>query len=390
MPTVPPSPPDPMTELQNRWYNAVQKSLPASPSTTQLIQPAPTLAPSDTALWARENTVPPASLTFNRQVAESALFFDAYAAVIQVLSVPESTFVTAIGPGIHQEWLKYLRGLTPRPDEDRLPDVFYAWAMTYHPDVANEGASALRDIVRLGALQRLLRSYQGPPPRPAEYLGGSRELLGMLRDSPPATVSFDSATTSGDVSGTWTGGVNKDCSGLWAGAGRSDAITTGFARSAVTVEAELGAYAVWPVNPDPRWYDSSRLHEAYAKRTSPPWASQPQLHWDRAFGEKSGRLQRAIASLLIVEGLTSVVTSDAAFTSGDQQVIKAEAAAGLWPFFVPTGDGVTNKADFDKGRTRLETTTPAGKPLVIGAHVLPIARYLGGSGECALRPPAGP
>ncbi|UQI45840.1 hypothetical protein M1P56_16480 [Streptomyces sp. HU2014] len=368
-----------MTELQNRWYNAVSKDLPASPSTAQLIQPAPLLEPSDVALWARENTVPPASLTFNRQVGESPFFFDEYAAVIQSLSAPESTLVTAIGAGVHREWLKYLKTLPVQPDEDRLPEVFHAWAMTYHPEVANEGASALRDIVRLRALQRLLRSYQGPPPKPAEYLGGSRELLSMLGNSRSATISFDSATTSGDVSGTWTGGVNKDFSGLWAGAGRLDAITAGFARSVVTVEAELGAYVVWPVNPDPRWYDSSQLHEAYTKRTSPPWASPPQVHWDMAFGERSGRLQRAIASLLIVERLTSVVTSDAVFPSDDQRVIKDKAAAGLWPFYVPTGDGATNKADFDKGRPRLETTAPAGRPLVIGAHVLPIARYLGGS-----------
>ncbi|MCC3773287.1 hypothetical protein [Streptomyces sp. UNOB3_S3] len=368
-----------MSELQNRWYNVVLKNLTTSPSLTQLIQPAPPLEPSDTALWARENTVPPASLTFNRQMVESAFFFDEYATVIQALSVPESTLVTVIGSGVHQDWLKYLKGLTPQPDEDRLPDVFYAWAMTYHPEVANEGVSALRDIVRLRVLQRLLRSYQGPPPRPAEYLGGSRELLSMLSNSRSATISFDSATTSGDVSGTWTRGVNKDFSGLWAGADRLDATTTRFARSVVTVEAELGGYVVWPVNPDPRWYDSSQLHEAYTKHSSPPWAANPQTHWDMAFGEKSGRLQRAIASLLVVERLTSVVTSDAAFPPEDQQVIKAKAAAGLWPFFVPTGDGVTNKADFDGGKLRLTTTAPAGKPLVIGAHVLPTARYLGGS-----------
>ncbi|MEU3352828.1 hypothetical protein [Streptomyces sp. NPDC037389] len=377
MPTVPP--PDPMAELQNRWYNAVLRSLPASPSTTQLIQPAPPVELSDTALWARENVVPPASLTFNRQLVESTTFFDEYTTVIQALSVPESTFVAVIGSGVHQEWLVYVRGLTPQPDEDRLPDVFYAWAMSHHPDIADEGVSALRDITRLRALQRLLRSYQGPPPKIAEYLGGIRGLLSVLKNSSSTTISFDSTTTSGDVSGTWTRGVNKDFSGLWAGAGQLDTTTARFARSVVTVKADLGAYALWTVNPDPCWYDSSQLHVAYTKQTIPPWASNPRLHWDMAFGEKSGKLQRAIASLIMVERLTSVVTSDAAFSPEDQQVIKAKAAAGLWPFFVPTGDGVTNKADFDGGRLRIETTTPTGRPLVIGAHVLPIARYLGAS-----------
>ncbi|MDT0448573.1 hypothetical protein [Streptomyces hesseae] len=377
-----------MAELQNRWHNAVLKSLPTSPSTTQLIQPAPPLEPSDTALWAHENIVPPASLTFNRQMVESAFFFDEYAAVIQALCVPESTLVTAIGSDVHQEWLRFVRGLTPQPGEDKLPDVFYDWAMAHHPGVANEGASVLRDIASLRALQRLLLTYQGPPPRPAEYLGGSRELLSILKNSPSARISFNSAATSGDVSGTWTGGVNKGFSGLWVGADRLDATTVRFARGVVTVEAELGAYAVWPVNPDPGWYNSSQLHTAYTKRSSPPWASNPQLHWDMAFGETSGKLQRAIASLMVVERLTTVVTSDAAFTPDDQQAIKAKAAAGLWPFFVPTGDGVTNKADFDSGKLRLATTAQAGKPLVIGAHVLPIARYLGGSATALGEPAA--
>ncbi|MFE0045207.1 hypothetical protein [Streptomyces albireticuli] len=368
-----------MADLQNRWYNVVLKSLSASPSTTQLIQPAPPVELSDTALWARGNIVPPASLTFNRQLVESTSFFDEYTTVIQALSVPESTFVAVIGSGVHQEWLAYVGGLTPRPDEDRLPDVFYSWAMTHHPDIANEGVSTLRDIVRLRALQRVLRSYQGPSPKPAEYLGGIRELLSVLKNSSSAMISFDSTTASGDVSGTWTRGVNKDFSGLWAGADQLETTTARFARSVVTVKAELGAYALWTVNPDPRWYDSSQLHLAYTKQTSPPWASNPRLRWDMAFGEKSGRLQRAIASLITVERVTSVVTSDAVFSPEDQQAIKAKAAAGLWPFFVPTGDGVTNKADFDGGKLRLETITSTERPLVIGAHVLPIARYLGSS-----------
>ncbi|MEU1825897.1 hypothetical protein ABZ502_26110 [Streptomyces abikoensis] len=368
-----------MAELQNRWYNAVLQNLPASPSTTQLVQPAPPVELSDTALWTRGNIVPPASLTFNRQRVESTSFFDAYTTVIQELSVPESAFVAAIGSVVHQEWLVYIRGLTPQPDEDRLPDVFYTWAMTHHPDIANEGASALRDIVRLRALQRFLRSYQGPPPKPAEYLGGIRELLSVLRSSSSAMISFDSTTTSGDVSGTWTRGVHKDFSGLWSGADQFDTTTARFARSVVTVKAELGAYALWAVNPDPRWYDSSQLHVAYTKQTIPPWASNPRLYWDMAFGEKSGRLQRAIASLIVVERLRSVVTSDAVFSPEDQQVVKAKAAAGLWPFFVPAGEGVTNTADFEGGKLRLETTTSTDRPLVIGAHVLPIARYLGAS-----------
>ncbi|MFC4512462.1 hypothetical protein [Streptomyces ehimensis] len=366
-----------MAELQNRWYNAVLQNLPAPPSTTQLVQPAPPVELSDTALWTRGNIVPPASLTFNRQRVESTSFFDAYTTVIQELSVPESAFVAAIGSVVHQEWLVYIRGLTPQPDEDRLPDVFYTWAMTHHPDIANEGASALRDIARLRALQRFLRSYQGPPPKPAEYLGGIRELLSVLRSSSSAMISFDSTTTSGDVSGTWTRGVHKDFSGLWSGADQFDTTTARFARSVVTVKAELGAYALWAVNPDPRWYDSSQLHVAYTKQTIPPWASNPRLYWDMAFGEKSGRLQRAIASLIVVERLRSVVTSDAVFSPEDQQVVKAKAAAGLWPFFVPAGDGVTNNADFEGGKLRLETTTSTDRPLVIGAHVLPIARYLG-------------
>jgi hypothetical protein len=96
------------------------------------------------------------------------------------------------------------------------------------------------------------------------------------------------------------------------------------------------------------------------------------------FDERRGRLLRATAALLVADGLRCTVTSDAVFSSDDQRVLKDKAGAGMWPFFVPSGDGVTCKAYFDgQGRLTVETSTPHGRPLVIGANVLDIARYLG-------------
>ncbi|MFJ1705520.1 hypothetical protein [Kitasatospora sp. NPDC088346] len=376
MPVVPPPPPNPMTGLQNRWYNTILKGLAADRSTAQLLQPAPLLELSD-ALWAYENTVPPASLTYNWQIVDCASFFGEYTSVIEVLS-RQSTFEEDIGPDVYKEWIAYLNTVIPPPTDDELPDLFQQWAMQHHPDVASIGASDLTSIAQLIDLQKLLRTYQGPPAMPAQYMGGIKELQARLAGSQPVNLSFSSTTAASDVSDTWARGVNTHLSGLWTGAQCFDATTVKFATSAVTASVSLSEYTAWTAIPDGNWYDSGLLHSAYTNHVGPPWVQNCHPNWHDMFAAGSGRLLRAVASLLVADNVTCNVTSDAVFSADDQQALKAKAAAGVWPFFVPTGDGVTNNVGFDgQGKLTLETNTPKGRPLVIGATVLDIARYLG-------------
>ncbi|MFI6449823.1 hypothetical protein [Kitasatospora sp. NPDC050543] len=377
MPVVPPPPPHSMTGLQNRWYNTMLKSLAADRSTAQIIQPVPLLELSDAALWAYENTVPPASLTYNWKIVDCASFFGEYASVIEVLS-RQSTFEEDIGPAVYKEWIAYLNTVIPPPSDDELPDLFQQWALQHHPDVASIGASDLTSIAQLSDLQKLLRTYQGTPAVPVQYKGGIKELQAMLASSRPVNISFSSTMAASDVSDTWARGVNTHLSGLWTGAECFDATTVKFATSAVTASVTLGKYTAWTAIPDSKWYDSGLLHSAYTNHVGPPWVQNCRPNWHDMFAEGSGRLLRAVASLLVADNVSCKVTSDAAFSDNDQQALKAKAAAGVWPFFVATGDGVTNDVSFDgQGKLSLEINTPKGRPLVVGATVLDIARYLG-------------
>jgi len=85
------------------------------------------------------------------------------------------------------------------------------------------------------------------------------------------------------------------------------------------------------------------------------------------------------ASLAVVDGVDATITSGAAFNAADQQAIRARAPLGLWPFYAPSGGAVANEVSFDaSGRMTARTTIRRGSPVVLGANVLGISRYLGG------------
>jgi hypothetical protein len=86
-----------------------------------------------------------------------------------------------------------------------------------------------------------------------------------------------------------------------------------------------------------------------------------------------------MASLAVVDGSNITVTSDAIFGAADRQTILDRAPLGVWPFYAPTiGSAVTNSVTFAiTGGMDIAIVTQPGNPLVIGADVLGVARYLG-------------
>jgi hypothetical protein len=85
-----------------------------------------------------------------------------------------------------------------------------------------------------------------------------------------------------------------------------------------------------------------------------------------------------IASLVVVDGMSATITSNATFGESEKDAVQREAANGLWPFFVPSGGPATNRVTFGAASgLKIETVVQAGNPLILGANVLGIARYLG-------------
>jgi hypothetical protein len=367
---------DPMTELQNQWYNALVTGLLADPSVAQLIQPAPLLAPSDSSLWAYENLIPPASLTFNTQMTSSARFFREYASAVDGLKFPESAFEQDIGPIVYQQWTDHISQVHPPPAPGELPDLFFEWALLNAPEVAHIGASDLRWMYQISTAQEALKPYEDPNAKPADFSGTFEKLLQMLQASGSTQFSFDSSRATSDVSNSWTNGANTTFYGLWVGSNSTSMLSAKFARSKVTVTARL-RYTVWISVPG-AWYSSFLLNLAYSNKSSPPWPQNESPTWDEIFGPQ-GSMQRLIGWLLVADGLDVTVESDAIYSDRDQRVITSNALNGLWPFFVPSSGGfATNSVTFDEtGAMRIEFFTEPQNPIVIGANVLGIARYLG-------------
>ena len=85
-----------------------------------------------------------------------------------------------------------------------------------------------------------------------------------------------------------------------------------------------------------------------------------------------------IASLVVVDGLSATITSSATFAGAEKDAVRRESANGLWPFFIPNSGAATNTVTFGAASgLQIETVVQAGNPLILGANVLEIARYLG-------------
>jgi len=93
-------------------------------------------------------------------------------------------------------------------------------------------------------------------------------------------------------------------------------------------------------------------------------------------------MQFLTASLVIVDGLSATIASDAIYSNSDQDTVRGEAANGLWPFYLASSDVASNEVTFGEASgMKIETTTQPGHPIVLGANVLGVARFLGHGGR---------
>lgn len=366
---------DPMTTLQNRWYNGLAKALGLSRAMFQVSVPAAPLPASDTGLWAFQDALPPDSLTFNRSLLGGDTFFGEYAAVAGEMEFPQADFAKDIGEENYLAWEAYLATVQPPPTPAQLPQVFYDWAIINAPDAVAAGVSDLTEMALIDAGQQALQPYLGPGAKPVDFHGTYADLVRCLGVSPGAAVSFDSATSSPDVSGTWTGGKDTGIVGLWTGASTTARLSRKFALRSVHVQAAFQGWTVWTTTPG-AWYDSSLFNIAYRASGSPPWPVDADPTWAQEFGP-GGSFAHVGASLIAVDGVDATITSAAAFDAAEQQRIREQAPLGLWPFYAPSGGAVANAVSFDaSGRMTIKTTIRRGSPAVLGLNVLGISQYL--------------
>ncbi|MDB5656958.1 MAG: hypothetical protein JWQ94_4571 [Tardiphaga sp.] len=361
-----------MRTLQNRWYNFLVGALSLDRSLFQVWLPAAPLAATDAALWNCENVVPPASLTFNRATSDIVRLSDQYATVQSQMETPTVSIAQAIGEANAKDWSDYLATQHPRPSDANLPALFQSWAARHAIGAMSAGVAFLsRAVLATPAAQAPF--VVGAAKVPA-YRGSYAELLKLIAASPGAGGAFDSGKVSADVRETWAG-ASHDVTGLWENS-NSAPLHRKFAASAVTARVVFGARAQWAVIPA-EWYDSAVLATAFSSAASPPWRPDATSSWSKLFAQ-GGSLRRAAASLVVVDSVDMTVTSDAEFDRAEQRLIAEHAPLGLWPLYAPVTAAVDTVVSFGPAdNMSIRIKTRSGHPVVLGANVLGIARYLG-------------
>ena len=365
---------DSVTGITDAWYNQLCDSLRLSINNFQLSQPV-ILPKNDEELWAYSNVVPPKTLKYNHWYYNQPGFFSQYAAIINQLQFPESSFEKNIGKVTFAKWNSYLKGLPQPPSENTLPSVWFQWAVMNAPSVANIGRTDLSCQVLINSGRAALAPYQGPNAKLPEFLPSFPDLITTLQASPSADLSFASMNGNQNVSNSWVPGNDPNFFGLWTGSWCGFPVNKKFAQSAISIAVQFEHFSVVTITPG-AWYNSALLHLALASKSVPPWGSNTA--WDTYFGQY-GTLNYAAGSVVAVDGISLTLTSDADFTSEEQDVIKSQVAMGYWPVYCQQRSTViTNEISFEPGKMTIHCHTDPGHPVLIGSNVFTIDQYLGG------------
>ncbi|OQP56816.1 hypothetical protein A3860_09535 [Niastella vici] len=375
-------------DLQNGWYNGFLQGMGQSANSFQIIQPAPPIASgtaADSMFWAYYNNLPPFSLTQQFTPSGGNQFYNNYRALMSALVPSRTIDVQAdIGAANYTKWQNYILGLATPPSMNQLPTLFRNWAMIFAPNVANIGSSDYAAILldpiatAQNELTLIYTDINGLP-KSFNWTLSYMDMVGQLIASPSRQFSFDSQTMNSNVSTSWTKGSNSGFFGLWGGSTTSSSISQQFAASHVTVTASFDNVLVFANTPG-LWYYSSAMGLAFANKTGNPWSAQSSINWNNTFGS-NGNMQLFAANLIIASGMTVKVTSDASYSTLDQQTITSSGSSGFWPFYSgSSGSSSTNTATFnEQGQMTITTTSLKGVPVVLGVNVLPVAQFVGHS-----------
>ncbi|RKP43889.1 hypothetical protein [Trinickia fusca] len=372
-------------DLQNGFYNALAQGLGYSNQDPfQVIQPSPPLASgadADALLWAYLNNIPVASLTQNTVFSGGNQFLANYQGVMSALQAAPNQFKSTIGQNCYNDYVAARKAKEVGP----TPAEFRDWAMLCDPcsAVATSGASALARAMLdpVFAAQNNVLPYKPAGTEPVDFMPGYQKMLTLLKAAPSRSFSVSANSWQSDVSRTWTQGSNSGFFGLWGGSSSESTLSQKFASSGVGLQASFEN--VLPFNATPgNWYSSAAFGMAFNNPNKKPWDPEAAINWETTFG-KSGNLQRFATSLLIANKMAITVQSAATYNEQEQQEIRNNSGAGMWPFYsTSSSSGSSTSVAFNtSGNMVVQITSKPDVPVVIGCIVLSAAQYLGHEAE---------
>jgi hypothetical protein len=382
-----------METLTKQWYNAITKGFSLSPNNFQLYQGNLSLGNTSEWMWDIFDTVPPESINNAYNPAQGNSFAQQYGNVVNhlVVSSGAQAFQTCMGD-YYMDWMDYVKkngNFSIATDPSAAMKTFQNWAATNAPDkisCATNLVQAVNDPVNQAVMMFALANGK------YAYNETIGDLKAKITDTHSKSVQLNSQTASSDTSHTWAGGGVSVVYDLFSfgGSGSYDKETSKAWSAGLDISLSVDDQITFTAGPlktphdsDPilskyqPWYNSAALGNAYQTKDNTVWKPGTPS-WDSTFGP-NGDLQFMCASLVVVDGVSFTLKSNAAYSSSEQTKIQAAAKLGLWPFFTATGQGgFQNKVTFDdSGNMTVTQSSPKGNPIVIGVLVSKMSDVLG-------------
>lgn len=391
-------PTDPVTQamqtLNAQWYNAVVSGCKLDPATFQLVQGAAPLGTTSEQLWNIFDVVPPLSVSNYFNPSQNNVFSSDYGAVINNL-IPQNSdrFQTDMGD-YYSQWTAYLASTpTPAMPAGGMPELFKNWAAFHMPP--NQAQTCYTDYQSVAqgaipvAVQMWLNAGGGTGGTKA-YNSTIADLNQQLQSAQSRSFVVNSSSESSDLSHTW---AKAEAGGFYeffeaGGSSEYDQLTMAMTTAGLTINVSFQKLLTFSAGPlsktstDPilskyqPWYNSAALNVAYQTPDNTVW-NHTHPTWNDTFGP-TGNMLRTASALVVVDGITIVMTSRAGFSSSQQTQFKAAVEAGFFPFFEASASGGwQHDVSFDaQGSVSVTSTSPAGNPTVLGVIVTPIGGVL--------------
>lgn len=378
-----------MKTLNQQWYNALVDGLQVSRDQFQLAQGSTTLGYDKSLIWRILDSIPPKSTDAYYNPDQHNSLSRAYGGVINNLIPQNDDSLRKELNDKYTDWITYRDDKENWKGEkiEKIDDpkeaqkqVFKNWAKrNLDPDEIDAAFTIFdqKDIISVAIAQWILAAEN------YAYTVSAEDLKDALEQGASKSVELNSATTSKDISETW---AQVSASGKYrffsAGGSVSwDKYIQKIATSGINVTAKFERVATLvggPYSLDTHsaslkgykpWWNSEALKTAKDNNDNLVW-KHTAPSWEQTFGTHGNLLYWSVG-LVVVDGISIKVTSNAKIDNADQENFEAAAKLGFWPFFQTDGGGgwTTEKVDFNDGSFTIESSKPKGNPNLIGVLV---------------------
>lgn len=384
---------DAIKTFSQQWYNALVTQASLDPATFQLAQGSISLGTTSVTIWEFFNSIPPASINndFNPSAINS--FAQTYLAVVNNLLPQTGNAEREILGDKYAEWVAFQKDNIPSGFDFEQENAALKLRLAIYNKFSvmnglDQGTTnAMRTVLnQLDVISHAQLMCSAANPNFA-YTATIARLNSAINSGQKKTVQFNSKTQSSDTSNAWAKGNVSGPYGFFSAKASAEwnkftedissngfdlevtfaklATLVGGPYSAKTnIDTDLSTYKPW--------YYSPALNTAYKNNNNKVWKHGSPT-WDDTFGS-NGSLKRMTTAIIVVDGITSKMTTKASVSSDKHDAFKTAAKAGYFPFFKAEGAGgwshdVKFNAD---GSLTVTSSTKEGNPNVLGFLVTDI------------------